>query len=90
MYVSTRLSKYIVGFFSFNQKYCHGFSLKKQSFNVYRCNVKHISSLRGKFSTLSVKDVEYFHSILPSSRIIEETEELGAYNTDWLKSHKGT
>lgn len=88
MYTPKHVTKYIFGFISFNQRY--SFSLLKNhtsiAHNMHRCN---ISNFRRNFSTLTAKDIEYFHTILPSARIIEESEELGSYNTDWLRSHKG-
>lgn len=47
------------------------------------------SSFRGKYNVLTSKDVEYFKTVLSSSKIIQEPNDLIMYNTDWLKSHKG-
>lgn len=88
MYSQKHITKYIFGFLSFNQRYSFSL-LKNHTFNVHkmlRCN---ISNFRRKFNTLTTKDIEYFHGILPSARIIKDPEELGSYNTDWLRSHKG-
>lgn len=88
MYSQKHITKCIFGFLSFNQRYSFSL-LKNHTLNVHnmlRCN---ISNFRGKFSTLTTKDVEYFHRILPSARIIKDFEELCSYNTDWLRSHKG-
>ncbi|GIY83559.1 d-2-hydroxyglutarate dehydrogenase, mitochondrial [Caerostris extrusa] len=45
---------------------------------------------RGNYNSLTSKDVNFFSSLLGSSRIIQNVEELEAYNIDWLKSHKGS
>lgn len=58
-------------------------------FNIYKYNSRFSSSLRGNYNTLNINDIEYFQSVLASSRIIQEPNELDMYNTDWLKSHKG-
>ncbi|GFY61672.1 d-2-hydroxyglutarate dehydrogenase, mitochondrial [Trichonephila inaurata madagascariensis] len=47
------------------------------------------SVARGKFNTLTSKDIEFFSSLLGSSGIIQNVEELDSYNVDWMKSHKG-
>ncbi|GFR02028.1 d-2-hydroxyglutarate dehydrogenase, mitochondrial, partial [Trichonephila clavata] len=47
------------------------------------------SVARGKFNILTSKDIEFFCSLLGSSGIIQNVEELDSYNVDWMKSHKG-
>lgn len=90
MYTPQRISKYICGFLSFNQKCSYSFSLfRNRILNVHNMHKCNNSNFRGKFSILTTKDIDYFHTILPSASIIKESEELGSYNTDWLKSHKG-
>ncbi|CAG9330500.1 D2HGDH_3 [Blepharisma stoltei] len=54
-------------------------------------NLRKISTFqipeRGHYKLLDNKDIDFFSSILPSHSIL--TKDLDAYNTDWLRFHKG-
>ncbi|KAK3914001.1 D-2-hydroxyglutarate dehydrogenase, mitochondrial [Frankliniella fusca] len=49
-----------------------------------RYNVK-----RGKYATLTDKDVTFFERIVGKSRILTDAADVEPYNTDWLHSVKG-
>ncbi|ORZ04051.1 hypothetical protein BCR41DRAFT_363096 [Lobosporangium transversale] len=41
------------------------------------------------FNRLSEKDISYFKSILASSSITQDAEDLEAFNNDWLRKYRG-
>ncbi|GBO33915.1 D-2-hydroxyglutarate dehydrogenase, mitochondrial, partial [Araneus ventricosus] len=47
------------------------------------------TTVRGNFNKLTSKDIDFFQSLLGPNRIVQHSDDLVSYNTDWLKSHKG-
>ncbi|KAF9427518.1 hypothetical protein BGZ94_004748 [Podila epigama] len=52
--------------------------------NTYRYLKRNTS-----FKKLTEKDIAHFRSILPSSSLSQDAEDLEAFNTDWLQKYRG-
>ncbi|XP_071042198.1 D-2-hydroxyglutarate dehydrogenase, mitochondrial isoform X1 [Parasteatoda tepidariorum] len=55
-----------------------------------KTKINFYSTLRGNFKSISSKDIDFFNSLLGPSGVIQNSDELVAYNTDWLRSHRGS
>jgi hypothetical protein len=44
---------------------------------------------RGKYAQLNNDDIHFFEEILTKDRILTDSQELGVYNSDWMKKYKG-
>ncbi|CAH3028411.1 unnamed protein product, partial [Porites evermanni] len=64
------------------------------SFTAARCNEVELTSIRypyvkrGQYSQVTDEDIKVFEGLLPS-RVVTDTEEITAYNVDWLKMVRG-